>query len=76
MHISMRLGTKVRNSVNKWKATYVILVGRIYGSLKETTILKLTQYYGVALVNNVPDIAKMKNGESATPTPYKYRRKA
>jgi hypothetical protein len=37
-------------------------VGRIYGSLKKLQYSKLTQYYRAALVNNVPDIAKMKNG--------------
>jgi hypothetical protein len=51
-------------------------VGRTYGSLKGTTILKLTQYYGETLVNNVPDIAKMKNGVSSTTTPQKYKRQA
>ena len=33
----------------------------MYGSLKQSTINKLTQYYRAAIVSNVPDVPKMKN---------------
>ena len=65
-HISKRLGTGLRNEVKKCKAKNITLGGKTYGSLKETTIVKLTQYYRSAIVNNIPNIADMKKAVFAT----------
>ncbi|GFW03934.1 uncharacterized protein TNCV_2050501 [Trichonephila clavipes] len=42
-YISKRLGTSLRNLVKDWRAKGITLGGKSYGSLKETTIKKLTQ---------------------------------
>ncbi|GFY21116.1 uncharacterized protein TNCV_3991601 [Trichonephila clavipes] len=41
-HVSKRLGTSLRNLVKDWRAKGITLGGKSYGSLKETTIKKLT----------------------------------
>lgn len=65
-HVSKRLGTGLRNVVKEWKAKKVTLGGKSAGSLKETTIVKLTNYYRGAIVANVPDTNKMKEAIYAT----------
>lgn len=44
-HMSKRLGTGLRELVKTEKAKGVTLGGKAEGSLKETTIMKLTTYY-------------------------------
>ncbi|GFV26122.1 uncharacterized protein TNCV_4887531 [Trichonephila clavipes] len=44
-HVSEMLVTSLRNLVKDWRAKGITLGGKSYGSLKETTIKKLTQYY-------------------------------
>ncbi|GFT70683.1 uncharacterized protein TNCV_1784111 [Trichonephila clavipes] len=60
-HVSKRLGTSLRNLVKDWRAKGITLGGKSYGSLKETTIKKLTQYYQKAILENKGDIQGMKN---------------
>ncbi|GFX36503.1 uncharacterized protein TNCV_2030841 [Trichonephila clavipes] len=50
------LGTSLRNLVKDWRAKGITLGGKSYGSLKETTIKKLTQYYQKAILENKGDI--------------------
>ncbi|GFV32625.1 uncharacterized protein TNCV_441171 [Trichonephila clavipes] len=44
-HVSKRLGTSLRNLVKDWRAKGITLEGKSYGSLKETTIKKLSESY-------------------------------
>ncbi|GFX05949.1 uncharacterized protein TNCV_759851 [Trichonephila clavipes] len=65
-HVSKRLGTSLRNLVKDWRAKGITLGGKSYGSLKETTIKKLTQYYQKAILENKGDIQGMKKSIYAT----------
>ncbi|GFW16825.1 uncharacterized protein TNCV_2759531 [Trichonephila clavipes] len=65
-HVSKRLGTSLRNIVKDWRAKGITLGGKSYGSLKETTIKKLTQYYQKAILENKGDIQGMKKSIYAT----------
>ncbi|CAL1300021.1 unnamed protein product [Larinioides sclopetarius] len=55
-HVAKRLGTGLRNKVKEWRT----IAGSKEGSLKESTILKLTNFYRKAIKENVPDVQKMK----------------
>ncbi|GBN44072.1 hypothetical protein AVEN_22481-1 [Araneus ventricosus] len=59
-HVAKRLGTGLRNKVKECRSKGVIIGGRIDGSLKESPILKLTNFYRKAVKDNVPDVQKMK----------------
>ncbi|GBM13704.1 hypothetical protein AVEN_148219-1 [Araneus ventricosus] len=59
-HVAKRLGTGFRNKVKEWRRKGVTIGGRKEGSLKESTILKLTNFYRKAIKDNVPDVQKMK----------------
>ncbi|GFV14581.1 uncharacterized protein TNCV_3999321 [Trichonephila clavipes] len=59
-------GTSLRNLVKDWRAKGITLGGKSYGSLKETTIKKLTQYYQKAILENKGDIQGMKKSIYAT----------
>ncbi|GBM22960.1 hypothetical protein AVEN_172310-1 [Araneus ventricosus] len=59
-HVAKRLGTGLRNKVKEWRSKGVTIGGRKEGSLKESTILKLTNFYRKAIKDNVPDVQKMK----------------
>lgn len=65
-HIAKRLGTGFRNLVKEWRGKNLTLGGKTQGSLKETTIVKLTNYYRAAIVQNAPDVDKMKSAVIAT----------
>lgn len=65
-HVSKRLGTALRNSVKEWRAKGITLGGRKEGSLKDSTITKLTSYYRQAIISNIPDVKKMKRAVYAT----------
>ncbi|GFW37255.1 uncharacterized protein TNCV_5021531 [Trichonephila clavipes] len=65
-HVNKRLGTSLRNLVKDWRAKGITLGGKSYGSLKETTIKKLTQYYQKAILENKGDIQGMKKSIYAT----------
>lgn len=65
-HVSKRLGTGLRNAVKEWKARGVTLGGKSYGSLKESTIKKLTVYYQRAILRNKGNANAMKNDIYAT----------
>ncbi|XP_068081863.1 uncharacterized protein [Anabrus simplex] len=65
-HVSKRLGTALRNTVRDWKAKGETLGGRKEGSLTETTMTKLGHYFRHAIVNNIPDVAKMKRAIYST----------
>ncbi len=65
-HVSKRLNTALRNTVKEWKVKKVTLGGKKAGSLKETTISKLQNYYRKAIKDNAPDVAKMKSSIFAT----------
>lgn len=69
-HVSKRLGTALRNLVKEWKVKKVTLGGRKAGSLKESTIKRLTSYYRNAITDNVPDVSKMKSAIYATISHY------
>ncbi|GBN71889.1 hypothetical protein AVEN_97339-1 [Araneus ventricosus] len=59
-HVAKRLGTGLRNKVKEWQSKGVTIGGRKEGSLKVSTILKLTNFYRKAIKDNVPDVQKMK----------------
>lgn len=66
-HVSKRLGTALRNEVKVCKAKKITLGGKAYGSLKESTIKKLTKYYHNAIFSNVnKDVTSVKNSILAT----------
>lgn len=52
-HVSKRLGTALRKLVQTCRAQKITLGGKAPGSLKESTILKLTRYYHNAIAKNV-----------------------
>ncbi|GBL62097.1 hypothetical protein AVEN_146442-1 [Araneus ventricosus] len=52
-HVAKRLGTGFRNKVKEWRRKDVTIGGRKEGSLKESTILKLTNFYRKAIKDNV-----------------------
>ncbi|KAF8784232.1 hypothetical protein HNY73_011541 [Argiope bruennichi] len=60
-HVAKRLGTGLRKKVKECQSKGITLGGRKVGSLKESTILKLTNYYRKAIKENVPDVQKMKS---------------
>nr|XP_042896708.1 uncharacterized protein LOC122269121 [Parasteatoda tepidariorum] len=60
-HVSKRLGTGLRNKVKELRSKGVTIGGRKKGSLKESTIIKLTNFYRKAIKDNCPDITKMKS---------------
>ncbi|GBN79805.1 hypothetical protein AVEN_243360-1 [Araneus ventricosus] len=59
-HVAKRLGTGLRNKVKEWRSKGVTIGGRKEESLKENTILKLTNFYRKTIKGNVPDVQKMK----------------
>lgn len=66
-HVSKRLGTALRNLVKTCRAQKITLGGKSRGSLKESTILKLTRYYHNAIAGNVnTDVMTMRNAALAT----------
>lgn len=65
-HVAKRLGTGLRNIVKEWRTKGVTLGGKQHGGLKDSTIKKLTNYYRAAIINNVPDIHKMKTAVFGT----------
>lgn len=65
-HVSKRLGTALRNLVKDNKKTGSKLGGKSYGSLKDTTITKLTTYYRNAIQNNIGSLDNMKKAVFAT----------
>lgn len=60
-HVAKRLGTGLRNKVKEWRSKGVTIGGRKEGSLKEDTIIKLTNFYRKAIKENVPDLDMMKS---------------
>lgn len=50
-HVSKRLGTALKNLVKECKAKKVTLGGKSHGSLKDSTINKLTKYYHNAIAS-------------------------
>lgn len=52
-HVSKRLGTALRNQAKVCKTKKITLGGKSHGSLKETTIKKLTRYYHNAVFSCV-----------------------
>lgn len=65
-HIAKRLGTGLRNLVKDCAKKKITLGGKAPGSLKGTTIGKLTQYYRNAVTSNLEDPKKMKTAIFAT----------
>lgn len=60
-HIAKRLGTALRNKVKEFgKIKNERLGGRKRGNLTDATITRLQNYYRKAIVENAPDINKMK----------------
>lgn len=66
-HVAKRLGTALRKVVQDNKNTGCTLGGKTHGSLKNTTITKLTAYYRNAIQNNVGNLDSMKKAVFATP---------
>ncbi|GFX33824.1 uncharacterized protein TNCV_3962331 [Trichonephila clavipes] len=64
-HISKRLGTDLRNKVKERRSKGVCIGGKKFGSLKETTIVKIN-FYRKAIKDNYNDVEKMKNAIYAT----------
>jgi hypothetical protein len=46
--------------VKVWKMKYLIHGGNIYGTLREISIVKLSQYYTVTTAKEAPDVQKVK----------------
>ena len=65
-HVAKRLGTGIRNIVKDNRKSGITLGGKKFGSLKEDTIVKLTNYYRKAIKNNIPDVQQMKTAIYAT----------
>lgn len=65
-HVSKRLGTALRTAVKDWRTRGVKLGGKQYGSLKDTTINKLTKYYQRAILRNEGSVNEMKTAIYAT----------
>ncbi|GBL94299.1 hypothetical protein AVEN_16818-1 [Araneus ventricosus] len=59
-HVAKRLGIGLRNKVKEWRSKGVTIGGRKEGSLKESAILKLTNFYREAIKEYAPDVQKMK----------------
>ena len=67
-HVAKRLGSGLRKIVAKNTGKGQPLGGKAYGSLKGTTINKLTNYYRNGIQSNLGDINKMKTAIFATLT--------
>lgn len=65
-HVEKRLGTGLRKIVADNTGTGNPLGGKKFGSLKASTIDKLTKYYRNAIQSNLGDVEKMKNSVFAT----------
>ncbi|GFW03664.1 uncharacterized protein TNCV_2537751 [Trichonephila clavipes] len=65
-HISKRLGTGLRSKVKEWRSKGVCIGGKKVGSLKETTIVKLTNFYRKTIKDNCNVVEKMKSAIYAT----------
>ncbi|GFY02774.1 uncharacterized protein TNCV_3506541 [Trichonephila clavipes] len=65
-HISKRLGTGLRSKVKEWRSKGVCIGGKKVGSLKETTIVMLTNFYRKAIKDHCNDVEKMKRAIYAT----------
>lgn len=65
-HVSKRLRTALKNVVNDCKKKKITLGGSSYGSLKESTIIKLQRYYKNSILRNKGDVKKMKRDILAT----------
>ncbi|GFV28745.1 uncharacterized protein TNCV_3986951 [Trichonephila clavipes] len=65
-HVAKRLGTALRNKVKEWRVKGVTLGGRTQGSLTDTTITQLQNFYRKAIVDNVPEVDNMKTSILAT----------
>ncbi|GFY36686.1 uncharacterized protein TNCV_2566491 [Trichonephila clavipes] len=65
-HVAKRLGTALQNKVKEWWSKNVTLGGRKQGSLTDATITKLQNFYRKAIVDNVPEVEKMKASIFAT----------
>lgn len=66
-HVSKRLGTALRNQLKISKARKITLGGKTHGSLKNTTIQKLTRYYHNAIFSNInKDVPSVRNSILAT----------
>ncbi|GFU02192.1 uncharacterized protein TNCV_1547681 [Trichonephila clavipes] len=65
-HVAKRLGTALRNKVKEWRSKGVTLGGRKQGSLTDATITKLQNFHRKAIVDNVPEVEKMKASIFAT----------
>lgn len=65
-HVAKRLGTGLRNVVKVCANKKITLGGKSHGSLKGSTIDKLTKYYRNAIINNLDDIEAMKISIFAT----------
>lgn len=59
-HVAKRLGTGLRNKVAEWRTKGITISGRKEGSLKENTIVKLTNFYRKAIKDNIPNVENMK----------------
>lgn len=65
-HVAKRLGTGLRNARIESTKAKAPIGGKKFGSLKDSTITKLTGYYRNAIQNNLGSVAGMKNAIYAT----------
>ncbi|GFV38332.1 uncharacterized protein TNCV_3951951 [Trichonephila clavipes] len=54
-------GTGLRSKVKEWRSKGVCIGGKNVGSLKETTIVKLTNFYRKAIKYNCNDVERIKS---------------
>ena len=65
-HVSKRLGTAQRKMAASGKKAGITLGGRGFGKLKQTTIVQLTKYYGLAVRAHPNDVDGMQDAVLAT----------
>lgn len=65
-HVAKRLGTGLRKVVKEGKAKKITLGGQKHGSLKNSTIVKLTKYYKNSILRNKDNVSQMKSDILAT----------
>ena len=65
-HVTKRLGTALRKLATSGKQAGIILRGRGYGKLKQTTLNKLMAYYGKAVRDHPNDVSSMQSPILAT----------
>lgn len=65
-HVAKRVGKGLQNIVREWRGTDSSIGGKKKGSLTAEMIPRLQNYYRKAIIDNIPDVNKMKKAIYAT----------